>query len=51
MTYVAGPLAAFALAGSPRDRLWIAERDARIVDVFEEKYELTLDPAEHRLVT
>src|SRR5262245_23400044 len=29
--YVAGPLAEFACAGSPRERLWIAERDGRIV--------------------
>jgi GNAT superfamily N-acetyltransferase len=29
--YVAGPLAEFVRAGSPRDRLWIAERYGRIV--------------------
>jgi ribosomal protein S18 acetylase RimI-like enzyme len=29
--YVAGPLAQFALAHSPRDRLWIAERGEQIV--------------------
>jgi N-acetylglutamate synthase-like GNAT family acetyltransferase len=29
--YVAGPLAAFVLKASPRERIWIAERDARIV--------------------
>jgi GNAT superfamily N-acetyltransferase len=30
-TYVAGPLSEFARAGNPRERLWIAERDRRIV--------------------
>ena len=29
--YVAGPLAEFVCAGSNRERLWIAERDGRIV--------------------
>jgi GNAT superfamily N-acetyltransferase len=29
--YVAEPLARFAILGSPRERLWIAERDGRIV--------------------
>ncbi len=29
--YVGGPLAEFVRAASPRDRLWIAERDGRIV--------------------
>jgi GNAT superfamily N-acetyltransferase len=29
--YVAGPLAAFARAGSARERLWLAERAGRIV--------------------
>jgi ribosomal protein S18 acetylase RimI-like enzyme len=29
--YVAGPLAEFVKSGSPRERLWIAERDGRIV--------------------
>ena len=29
--YVAEPLARFALEASPRERLWIAERDGRIV--------------------
>jgi GNAT superfamily N-acetyltransferase len=29
--YVAGPLAEFVRTGSPRERLWIAERDGRIV--------------------
>jgi N-acetylglutamate synthase-like GNAT family acetyltransferase len=29
--YVAGPLAEFVKAGSPRERLWIAERDGQIV--------------------
>ncbi|HKQ59750.1 MAG TPA: GNAT family N-acetyltransferase [Candidatus Polarisedimenticolaceae bacterium] len=29
--YVAGPLAEFVKTGSPRERLWIAERDERIV--------------------
>jgi len=29
--YVAGPLSDFACAGSPRERLWIAERDGKIV--------------------
>lgn len=29
--YVAGPLAAFVLKRSPRERLWIAERDGAIV--------------------
>lgn len=29
--YVAGPLAAFARAGSDRERLWLAEREGRIV--------------------
>jgi ribosomal protein S18 acetylase RimI-like enzyme len=29
--YVAGPLAEFALDASPRERLWIAERDGRVV--------------------
>jgi ribosomal protein S18 acetylase RimI-like enzyme len=29
--YVAGPLAAFVLAGSPRERLWLAEQDGRLV--------------------
>src|SRR5437868_14584394 len=29
--YVAGPLAEFVRSGSPRERLWIAERDGRIV--------------------
>lgn len=29
--YVAGPLAEFALRGSDRDRLWLAERDGRLV--------------------
>lgn len=29
--YVAEPLARFAIAASPRERLWIAERDGRIV--------------------
>ena len=29
--YVAGPLAELVRAGSPRERLWIAERDGRIV--------------------
>src|SRR5437867_7870156 len=29
--YVAGPLAEFALRGSPRERLWLAERDGRLV--------------------
>jgi hypothetical protein len=29
--YVAGPLAEFVKAGSPRERLWIAERNGRIV--------------------
>src|SRR6266511_5451915 len=29
--YVAGPLAEFVRSGSARERLWIAERDGRIV--------------------
>jgi ribosomal protein S18 acetylase RimI-like enzyme len=29
--YVAGPLAQFVLSGTPRERLWIAERVSRIV--------------------
>jgi GNAT superfamily N-acetyltransferase len=29
--YVAGPLAEFVLKSAPRDRIWIAERDDRIV--------------------
>lgn len=29
--YVAGPLAEFALRSSPRERIWIAERDGRVV--------------------
>jgi len=29
--YVAGPLADFARSASPRERLWIAERDGRII--------------------
>ncbi len=29
--YVAGPLAEFVLRGSPDERIWIAERDERIV--------------------
>ena len=29
--YVAGPLAAFVIAGSPRERIWIAEREGRVV--------------------
>jgi ribosomal protein S18 acetylase RimI-like enzyme len=29
--YVARPLADFVLSGSPRERLWVAERDGRIV--------------------
>jgi GNAT superfamily N-acetyltransferase len=29
--YVAGPLAEFVRSGSPRERLWIAERDGRVV--------------------
>src|SRR5437899_492654 len=29
--YVAGPLAEFVRSSSPRDRLWVAERDGRIV--------------------
>lgn len=29
--YVAGPLAEFVRAGRPRDRLWVAEREDRIV--------------------
>jgi GNAT superfamily N-acetyltransferase len=29
--YVAGPMAEFVNAGSPRERLWIAEKDQRIV--------------------
>ncbi|MCK6461306.1 MAG: GNAT family N-acetyltransferase [Planctomycetes bacterium] len=29
--YVAEPLARFAISGSPRERLWIAEREGRIV--------------------
>jgi N-acetylglutamate synthase-like GNAT family acetyltransferase len=29
--YVAGPLAAFVLRESPRERLWLAERDGRLV--------------------
>src|SRR5262245_21966796 len=29
--YVAGPLAAFALAGSPRERIWLAEVGGRLV--------------------
>lgn len=29
--YAAGPLAEFGRAASPRERLWIAERDGRIV--------------------
>jgi ribosomal protein S18 acetylase RimI-like enzyme len=29
--YVAGPLAEFVLAHNPRERLWIAEREGRIV--------------------
>jgi N-acetylglutamate synthase-like GNAT family acetyltransferase len=29
--YVAAPLAAFVRAASPRERLWIAERDGRLV--------------------
>src|SRR5262249_29358956 len=29
--YVAGPLAEFVPSASPRERLWIAERDGRIV--------------------
>src|SRR5262245_59034257 len=29
--YVAGPLSEFARSASPRERLWIAERDGRLV--------------------
>jgi GNAT superfamily N-acetyltransferase len=29
--YVAGPLSEFVLSASPRERLWIAERDGRII--------------------
>jgi GNAT superfamily N-acetyltransferase len=29
--YVAGPLAEFVLRGSPRERLWIAERDSQVL--------------------
>ncbi len=29
--YVAGPLAEFACSASPQERLWIAERDGRII--------------------
>ena len=29
--YVAGPLAEFVLRGSPRERLWIAERDSQVI--------------------
>lgn len=29
--YVAGPLAEFVLRGSPRERIWLAERDGRLV--------------------
>jgi GNAT superfamily N-acetyltransferase len=29
--YVAGPLAEFVFASSPRERLWLAERDGRLV--------------------
>jgi GNAT superfamily N-acetyltransferase len=29
--YVAGPLAEFVRRGSPRERLWLAERDGRLV--------------------
>ncbi len=29
--YVAGPLASFACAGSPRERIWLAERGGRLV--------------------
>jgi GNAT superfamily N-acetyltransferase len=29
--YVAGPLAEFVLRGSPRERLWISERDSQVI--------------------
>jgi GNAT superfamily N-acetyltransferase len=29
--YVAGPLAAFVIRDAPRERLWIAERDSRLI--------------------
>ena len=40
--YVAVPLAAFAKSTAPRERIWIAEQEGRVV---EEKYEMALRDA------